>query len=205
MNFCADCGGRLQKVEAEGVTAFRHVCSECNHIYYQNPCVVVAVYVCCGNKILWMRRGISPSAGLWAIPGGFMEGCETPEQAASRELLEETHIEVAPEQMHLVSVSSILHMTQTHLVFRCHLDSMPQGKTTKEATEIEWFDRNSLPWDELAFGSVAPQFRQMYDWLDSTEFGVRIGFVDRSQTQYRTYALAPPTQTIEKPDTQGIL
>jgi 8-oxo-dGTP diphosphatase len=41
-------------------------------------------------KVLLIERGIDPFKGLYALPGGFVRAEETLEQAAFRELLEET-------------------------------------------------------------------------------------------------------------------
>jgi len=44
------------------------------------------------GKVLLVKRGRSPSKGLYAFPGGRVEQGETLEQAARRELLEETGV-----------------------------------------------------------------------------------------------------------------
>ena len=49
------------------------------------------------RKILVVKRGRAPFAGLWSLPGGKVEGSETPRQAVCRELKEETGIEAEIE------------------------------------------------------------------------------------------------------------
>lgn len=44
-------------------------------------------------KVLLIQRGGEPFKGKWAFPGGFVNENEAVEQAAQRELIEETHLE----------------------------------------------------------------------------------------------------------------
>lgn len=190
MNFCPDCGSKVSLQAIAGDDRQRYVCTGCGKTHYQNPNVLVATYVCVGESILWIKRGIAPAAGKWAMPGGYMENNETPEAGASRELREETGVDVPAGQMILVSVSSILHMAQTHLVFRCHLEHRPDTVRTAEAVEFGWFDEEELPWQDLAFPSIEPHVRQVYRWLRKGNYGIRIGFIDESGSQYRNFPLA---------------
>jgi 8-oxo-dGTP diphosphatase len=62
--------------------------------YPARPIVGIGIVVIKGNTVLLVRRGKPPNIGAWTLPGGAQELGETTEEAARRELLEETGIEV---------------------------------------------------------------------------------------------------------------
>ncbi len=65
--------------------------------YPDAPRVAVGVVVLKDGKVLLVKRRDPPSAGQWAIPGGSVRLGETLQQAAERELYEETGVRVQAE------------------------------------------------------------------------------------------------------------
>jgi ADP-ribose pyrophosphatase len=62
--------------------------------YPHTPRVAVGAVVFKDEQVLLVRRGKAPSRGQWAIPGGSVTLGETLQQAAEREILEETGIHI---------------------------------------------------------------------------------------------------------------
>ncbi len=96
--YCPMCGLELKKGFVDGRPRLH--CKSCKWINYKNPLPVVSCLI--SNKkgeVLLIRRGIEPCKGHWALPGGFMEIDETPEEAGKRELFEETGIKARPGRL----------------------------------------------------------------------------------------------------------
>ncbi len=62
--------------------------------YPTQPVVAVGAIVFENDRVLLVRRGQPPSQDLWAIPGGRVKLGETLQEAAEREILEETGITI---------------------------------------------------------------------------------------------------------------
>jgi NADH pyrophosphatase NudC (nudix superfamily) len=94
--YCLHCGNRMTLRVPPGDNIHRAVCGTCGFIHYENPKLLAACILFSGQKVLWVKRAKPPNAGLWAMPGGYVELGETVEEAASRELSEETGVIISP-------------------------------------------------------------------------------------------------------------
>lgn len=89
--FCPICQSSLVRKKHEG--DYRLSCSGCKWIHYDNPLPSVAALVINEKQeVLLIKRGVAPSKGKWALPTGFIEQHETPEEAVVRELKEEAGV-----------------------------------------------------------------------------------------------------------------
>ena len=75
--------------------------------YPGRPLVGIGIVVIKPSAVLLVRRGRPPGMGEWSLPGGAQELGERAEEAARRELLEETGLQVGP--LHLAANVDSIH------------------------------------------------------------------------------------------------
>lgn len=107
------------------------------------------------TKILLIRRGWDPHKGKWAIPGGYLNIDEELEDAAARELWEETGVAVDSSSLVQFGVYGAVDRDPRGRVITVgyfgyvYLDKCkPVGMD--DAVEAKWFGLTQLPRD-LAF------------------------------------------------------
>lgn len=142
--YCSACATRLELRESDDKQ--RPVCPQCSRVVYYDPKVAATCVVERDGKILMVRRANQPGYGLWSMPGGYVDRGEVVEQAASREVLEETGLNVEVER--LIGVFS----EQCHPVIVIAFVSQEAGGVLKagpEALDVGFFSPCELP--PLAF------------------------------------------------------
>lgn len=90
-SFCPACRHELvTRIEEHNRYRF---CPGCGRKYFTNPLPSAVAFVRNSRgELLIIKRGIEPGRGHWALPSGFVEEKEKPEQTVIRELHEETGI-----------------------------------------------------------------------------------------------------------------
>ncbi len=103
-------------------------------------------------KILLIQRGAEPFLGMWALPGGFVEPDENLNEAARRELQEETGLRgVWLEQLYTFGEVDRDPRTRVITVAWFALVKMSRyrARAASDAANVDWFPVSRLP--RLAF------------------------------------------------------
>lgn len=117
--------------------------------YPEHPRAAVGAVVFKDDKVLLVRRGRPPAIGQWAIPGGNVKLGETLQEAAEREILEETGIVIRAKDP-IYTFDAIVRdedgAIQFHYVIidlaADYIDGIP--RPGDDADEVRWLDAQAL-------------------------------------------------------------
>jgi ADP-ribose pyrophosphatase YjhB (NUDIX family) len=129
----------------------RLVCETCDFIHYDNPRVIVGAVCTWDGRYLMCKRAIEPRKGYWTLPAGFLEIGEPAADGAAREAWEEARVRLEIDG--LLAVYDVLHVAQVQLIYRARL-ATPDYAPGPESLEVELYDWEQIPWDDLAFPTV---------------------------------------------------
>jgi 8-oxo-dGTP diphosphatase len=115
-------------------------------VIYYDPKVAVASVIQRSGQVLMIRRANEPGYGLWSMPGGYVDRGEVAEEAAAREVREETGLEVEIERL-----IGLFSEAGQPVMVAAFLAREVGGvlKAGDEALEVGFFDVQDLP--PLAF------------------------------------------------------
>lgn len=130
----------------------RLVCPDCGYVAYDNPKVVVGAVCTWQGRFLICRRAIEPRKGFWTIPAGYMELNETTAEGARREAWEEARADIEIDG--LIGIYEIPRISQIYVIHRARMRTpdFSAGPESEDVVLAAWED---IPWDDLAFPSVA--------------------------------------------------
>ena len=112
-------------------------CAACGETSYLNPKPVAVVLQPVAAGLLVVRRGIPPARDRLALPGGFIEVHETWQQAAVRELFEETGLTADPLAVRLADTLSAPDGTLLVFGLLPGVESLPDFRRNDETLGLE--------------------------------------------------------------------
>lgn len=141
--------------------------TEENRRYPIHPLVGVGVVIIRNGKILLVKRKKDPGKGLWSIPGGLVRLGEKLEDAAKREVKEETGLTISI--VRLIDVVDVIHEDQDgrieyHYVLVDYLGEVANGvlRPGSDVDEVRWFKL-----EEIHEVQVTPSFAKLFNKLRS--------------------------------------
>lgn len=121
-----------------------------SRLYPDRPIVGVGAVVWRDDRVLLIRRGKPPRMGQWSLPGGAQRLGETLREAVTREVREETGLELSDVRL-LTTVDLVerdpdgrvrYHYTLVDFTAEAPLGEPVAGD---DAAEVAWFARGELP------------------------------------------------------------
>ena len=120
--------------------------------------------------VLLVKRATPPRHGYWALPAGYMDADELPEEALVREVSEETGLAVRATELYAVAPLAgwaerrgILVVYRAELLDPSLTCDNARLMASDDVSEARWFMAPDIPWAELAFDSTA-QF--LHQWVN---------------------------------------
>lgn len=142
--------------------------------------VSTATYALRNEKILVLKRASGALSGQWYLPGGGMDDDESPTEAATRELFEESGLQPSGA-MRLVS-ANLIHVYGLDSVQLAYAADVPEGDVVLDPVEhsaFEWltptefrareFGPERAALAEAAGGALLGIFRACVQSLDDFE------------------------------------
>jgi 8-oxo-dGTP diphosphatase len=162
--FCPHCGAPLTRVPAFGRE--RDVCQWCHFVHFNDPKVAVAGLVEGDGQVLLVCRAVDPGRGLWALPAGYMDDDELPEEALQREIGEETGLKIRVGG--LVEIVPLAGWREKRGILVVYGATVAAGslQAADDVSAARWFAPADIPWDKIAFPSTADLLR---NWSNGRE------------------------------------
>ena len=161
--FCPVCGS--PQFEVNNVKSKR--CKACGFIYYANPYSATAAFILRtpeegGEKqLLVARRANEPARGTLDLPGGFVDMDETGEEGMCREILEETGLQVSPQEVrYLFSIPNLypysgmtIHTLDMFYEVEVKASQLPHA--ADDAASLEWVPLNKVQPKQFGLQSIS--------------------------------------------------
>lgn len=146
--YCPFCATPLVEKTVSNVP--RPACPACDFISFLEPKLVTVVVIGHAGKILLGKRNMNPALGKWTFFGGYVDRGEKVEDAAIREVKEETNLDVQLDTLlGLYSEQDNPHVLVAYAASILDDDTSALAPQPDEISELAFFTLEELP--ELAF------------------------------------------------------
>jgi 8-oxo-dGTP diphosphatase len=137
----------------------RAACLSCGFVAYANSAPTAsAVVIDDRGRILLARRAGEPYAGMWDLPGGFLDEEEHPLDAVVRELREETGLEIEPLELVAIEMDRYGDEDDAEATLNLYWTARVlsgEMAPADDVSELSWFAPDELPPDEeIAFRNI---------------------------------------------------
>lgn len=143
-------------------------CLECGFTYYFNPSAATVAFILNErNELLVCRRAKNPAKGTLDLPGGFIDTGETGEEGVSREVAEETALQV-------VSATYLFSLPNTYLYsgflvhtldqfFLCKVDDFSALTSRDDVADCFFVPLDRINPEEFGLDSIRTALRRFLE------------------------------------------
>lgn len=153
--FCPVCGSNsfVQNNEKS------MVCNDCGFVYYINASAAVAAFIVNDkHELLVCTRAKEPAKGKFDLPGGFVDGNETADEAVRREIAEELNVQVTESKFIFSLPNDYLYSGLTvptlDLFFVCKIDNYENIQAADDVESIQFIALDKLNIEDFGLNSI---------------------------------------------------
>jgi ADP-ribose pyrophosphatase YjhB (NUDIX family) len=155
LKYCPHCGSEkfVQNNEKS------KKCDACGFVFYMNASAAVAAFITdTKGRLLVCKRAKEPAKGTLDLPGGFVDGDETAEEAVVRELKEELDAETITVNYVFSLPNNYLYSGLTiptlDLFFECKLQNYENLKAADDVAGFEYISIENLNPELFGLNSI---------------------------------------------------
>ena len=143
-------------------------CDNCEFVYYFNISSATAAFITDKTgKLLVAKRASEPAKGTFDLPGGFVDPCETAEEAIVREVKEETGLTVDNLTYRFslpnIYVYSGFDIHTLDMFFEAKVSEVSELKAADDVSELIWMEREDIEPEQFGLTSIKQAVKK---WLE---------------------------------------